>query len=216
MNGRAWLPAEDRSLAAIYPHIQTVEVARILGRHVSAVYGRAAILNLHKSAAFNASPLSGRNVKGNAPHGLASRFGAGHVPANKGLRRPGWHRGRMQQTQFRKGQRPFNKCEIGDLRLNSEGYVDMKISNAKGAKAWRTFHRILWEDAHGPVPKGHVIMFKDRDRLNIDLNNLECLTLAENARRNTIHRLPKPLVRAIMTLGQLKRRIREQDNRRAA
>lgn len=216
MNGRAWLPAEDRALAVMYPHIQSVEVARILGRQLATVYRRAAQLGLHKSAAFQASPLSGRNIKGHAPNGARTRFDKGHAPANKGLRRPGWFAGRMRETQFRRGQAAFNKCEIGDLRLNTEGYVDMKISNEPGAKAWRTFHRILWEDVNGAVPENHVLVFRDKDRLNIGLDNIELITRAELQRRNSLHRLPKPLVQAIMTLGQLKRRIREQNDRRAA
>jgi hypothetical protein len=216
VSGHRWLPAEDQALRTLYPHIRTVDIVPILGRKIAAIYGRATMLGLEKSEAFKASALSGRNVKGHAPHGAATRFKPGHVSKNKGLRRPGWFAGRMRETQFRKGQTPFNKCELGDLRMNTEGYVDMKISNERGAKAWRTFHRILWEDVNGPVPENHVLVFKDKDRLNICLENIELITRAELQRRNTLHRLPKPLVQAILSLGQLKRRIREQDNRRAA
>ena len=216
MSGHPWLPAEERALATLYPHLRTVDIVPILGRNISAIYGRAKLLGLEKSAAFKASPLSGRNVKDHAPHGVSTRFKPGHVSKNKGLRRPGWFAGRMRETQFRKGQTPVNKCEVGELRLNTEGYVDMKISNERGAKAWRTFHRILWEDVNGPVPDGHVLVFRDKDRLNICLENIELITRAELQRRNSLHRLPKPLVQAIMTLGQLKRRIREQNDRRIA
>lgn len=129
----------------------------------------------------------------------------------------------MRETQFKKGQWPLNKDPdfyvIGALRVNSDGYIDMRISFAPGACGWRGLHRILWQDAHGPIPRGHCLVFKDRDKLNVELENLELITFAENMRRNTIHNLPAPLKQAIQTLGVLKRAInrrtrREEQDRR--
>lgn len=216
MGGFNFLPEEDRAICTLFPHMQTRDVARILGRPLCSVSQRATKLGVKKSAAFNNSALSGRNRKGCAPNGIRSRFPKGHVPANKGLRRPGWHAGRMRETQFKKGQRPVTYREIGELRLNADGYVDMKICDAPGARAWRAFHLILWEDANGPIPKGHCLRFRDGDRFHIDVENLELLSRADNARRNSIHNLPKPLVHTMQVLGQLKRRIREAHNRQSA
>lgn len=212
-----WIPAEDRALRKLFPHMQTVDVARILGRTTIAVSGRASAKGIRKSAAFNASPLSGRNVKGHAPHGSRSRFPKGHVPANKGLRRPGWYAGRMRETQFKKGEFPRNKDPefyvLGALRVNTDGYIDMRTSFDPGARGWTPLHRILWQDANGPIPKGHILRFKDGDKLNVCLENLLLISLADNARMNSIHRLPKPLVQVIQLQGQLKRRIREAHDR---
>ena len=220
MNGHEWIAKEDDALRTLYPHLRSDEVARILGRSRSAIYGRAKILCLTKSEAYNLSALSGRMVKGYAPYGAAYRFKQGQAPANKGLRRPGWHAGRMRETQFKKGQTPANKDPdfyvIGALRVNSDGYIDMRVSFAKGAMGWRALHRILWEDAHGPIAKGHVLVFKDRDTLNVCLENLELITRAEHCLRNSIHNLPKPLKHSIQLLGQLKRRIREKQDRGSA
>jgi RNA polymerase sigma factor (sigma-70 family) len=44
--------------------------------------------------------------------------------------------------------------------------------------------RVVWTDAHGPIPEGHQITFKDGDRTNCSLENLECLPVAEVVRRN--------------------------------
>jgi hypothetical protein len=214
---RFWIPAEDRALRTLYPHLRTADISNILGRPVYSVHARAEKLGVHKSAAFNASPLSGRNIKGYVQHGMRTRFPKGHVPANKGTRRPGWHAGRMKDTWFKKGQFPFNRDPefyvLGALRVNSDGYIDMRVSFDKGAKGWRALHRILWQDAHGPVPPGHIVVFKDRDRLNVELENLELITLADNARRNVMwNNYPKPLARAIQLRGALMRRI----NRKAS
>jgi hypothetical protein len=204
----------------LYPHLRTDDVARILGRSKTAVYGMAGKLGLSKSAAYNASPISGRMVKGFAPYGVPHRFPKGHVPANKGLRRPGWYSGRMRETQFKKGQFPVNRDPdfyvIGALRVNPGGYIDMRVSFDKGAMGWRGLHLILWEDAYGPVPKGHCLRFRDGDRLNVCLENLELIRRGENMRRNSIHNLPESLKSTINLLGQLKRRINEKQSGRSA
>lgn len=48
-------------------------------------------------------------------------------PFNKGLRRPGWHVGRMRETQFRKGERSGiaakNWRPIGTIRTDPDGYL---------------------------------------------------------------------------------------------
>jgi hypothetical protein len=216
VNGHPWTAKEKRALRTLYPHIRSEEVTRILGRPLSSVYRMAAKLRVKKSAAFNRSVLSGRLVPGNADRGAAYRFRKGQVPANKGLRRPGWAPGRMRETQFKKGQWPANKDPdfyvLGALRVNTHGYIDMRVSFEPGAMGWRCLHKILWEDANGPVPKGHRLRFKDGDRLNVDLANLELVALADAMRRNSVHNLPKPLKDAIQALGNLKRTINRRTN----
>ena len=90
----------------------------------------------------------------------------------------------------------------------------MKIKD--GSRSWRALHVILWEDAHGRVPPGHCLRFRDGDSLNVDLDNIELITRAENMRRNTIHHLPAPLRNTIALLGTLNRSIREKQDRRPA
>jgi HNH endonuclease len=214
---RFWIPAEDRSLATLYPHLRTDDIAPILGRTTRAIYARAELLGLAKSAEFNASTLSGRNVKGHAPNGAKTRFPKGHVPANKGLRRPGWHRGRMRETQFKKGDVSKRwKAEqlhpVGDLKLDvKDGYVLIKVR--EGYNPWRLFHRVLWEDAHGPVPAGYALVFKNGDKLDIDLSNLELISRADLMRRNTYHRYPQPIPQLIQLRGALQRQINRRINR---
>lgn len=226
MNGRPWILAERRAVRTLYPHMRTDDVARILGRAMASIYHQAAALGVTKSPAFNASPLSGRNVKGHAQNGIGRRFQKGHVPANKGPRRPGWYRGRMRETQFKKGGFPPNRDPdfyvLGALRVNADGYIDMRVSFAPAARGWRALHLILWEDAHGPInTRTHCLRFRDGERLNVCIDNLECITRAENGRRNVMwRRLPRPLAEAIQLNGALKRRIRrltdeEQDGRSA-
>ena len=80
-----------------------------------------------------------------------------------------WHPG-CEKGWFKKGQKPHNTTPVGTEKIRpSNGYVWVKIAEPK---TWRMKHLIVWEKAHGPVPKGMMIYFKDGDRTNCDLDNL--------------------------------------------
>ena len=158
-----------------------------------------------------------RVVRKLSASGRSHRFKPGQRPFNKGLK--GWQAGgRSRETQFKPGSVSAHwdpeTYHVGALRLNADGYVDMKIK--EGLRAWRAFHVIIWEEANGPLPKGHILRFRDGDVLNIEIDNLELITRAENMRRNTIHRYPPALKSAIRLVGKLKRTIREEQDRRPA
>lgn len=216
-----WNARDVAILKRLYPDQRAADVAARLGRPLGQIHRKAAKLGLKKSAAFLVSDLSGRTQRGRIdPRMVATQFKPGNPPPNKGLRRPGWYSGRMRETQFKKGQFPANKDPefyvLGALRVNTYGYIDMRVSFEPGAKGWKALHRILWEDAHGPVPKGCCLRFIDGDKLNVCLENIECISRADNARRNSIHRLPPDLKAVIHLKGQLKRRIRESHDKRSA
>lgn len=216
MNGKPWTPREIAILRKMYPDAYGKDIARRLGTSVCRVYSKAASLGLSKSAAFYARQHVNEAAR-LRQHGCAHRFQKGLVPANKGMRRPGFAPGRMAETQFKKGHFPFNRDPdfhvIGALRVNADGYIDMRVSFEPGSRGWRGLHLILWEDVHGPIPAGHCLIFKDGDALNVELENLELITRAENMRRNSIHNLPEPLHSAILQLGRLKRRINRENRR---
>lgn len=181
MTRRFWTAREVRLVRRLYPHQSTAKIAAQLGRTVLSIYGLANTLGLRKTEQYLATPDACRLRRGDNP-GIPFRYPKGHVPANKGTRRPGWGPGRMKETQFKKGQLPLNKREIGELRLNADGYIDMKVCEAKGAVAWRALHVVLWEDVHGPVPPGYALCFRDRDKLNVEIANLEGEVTAETFR----------------------------------
>jgi len=75
----------------------------------------------------------------------------------------------------------FACAPIGAEMIKSSGYTFVKTAQPD---KWRFKHTLLWEAAHGPIPKGHMLIFKDRDRRNITLDNLRLVTIAENAVMN--------------------------------
>ena len=98
--------------------------------------------------------------------GLDGRFEKGHKPWNKGLK--GLSLG-GQETWFKKGNKPLNYRPVGSERINVDGYTEIKVADPN---KWRLKHNVIWEKEHGPIPKGHAIIFADGNRQNFDLDNL--------------------------------------------
>jgi hypothetical protein len=93
-------------------------------------------------------------------------------------------------------------------------WLARKISTAaNGNRLDADALRQIWEKAHGSVPRGHVVCFKDRKRDHCDLTNLECISRGELARRNRMWTIyPRDLALAIQMNGALKRKLRRIDH----
>jgi hypothetical protein len=211
---RLWDPADDAILRARYPHESSATIAKDLRRSLPAIYVRAQALGLKKSAAWLASDASSRIRRGNHG-GVAFQFKKGQVPFNKGLRRPGWSPGRMRETQFKPGVRRGIAVRlykpIGTERVSKDGYLERKINDDLPLqRRWRFVHLILWESVHGPLPRGHAVVFRNGDKTDIRLDNLECITRRALMARNTVHNLPAPLAQTVQLLGALTRQIRRR------
>ena len=132
-------------------------------------------------------PLTHVQVK-NARHrfGVSSgtvggRFPKGHVPFNKGRKRSEWADAaaeeRMRIGQFKIGIMPHNGHQPIGTEKEYDGYVYVKVAprrtNPRSAHDnWVQKNRLVWEQANGPIPANHVIVFLDGDRSNCDLTNL--------------------------------------------
>lgn len=210
MNNTPWPQSDLDTLAKLYPDHTAKAISLGLDRSVTSIYGMAARLGLKKSAEFFVSPASGRL---DGTRGESGRFKKGLVPHNKGLRRPGWAVGRMTETQFKQGQDPHNTQPIGSYRFDKSGTLQRKINNNPGSNSvrWRGVHELVWVEANGPVPPKHIVVFKPGMRTNvledITLDKVECISLADNMRRNTLHRYPKEITDVIRARGALNRRI---------
>lgn len=117
------------------------------------------------------------------PCGLTGRFEKEHVPANKGVKSPGTG---DQATIFQKGHIPKNHRPVGSIRICCDGYIYEKIAEPR---KWKQKHVIVWESIHGPKPKNSAIIFLDKDKTNLDPNNLMCVKRNELVRINQNHLL---------------------------
>lgn len=212
---KVWGKADLRLLTELWPDHTAVDIGERLGISTAIVYAKAHRLGLKKSEAFLRSSASGRMQPGDNK-GAATRFKSGQIPANKGLRMPsGWAPGRMVETQFKKGRAAsdaHNYLPIGSERLSKDGYLERKVTDDPSlvpARRWEFVHRIMWKQAYGPIPDGHMVEFRDGNKTHLTLENFELLSRAEHMRRHTIHRYPAEVKQAIRLVGKLKRKIRE-------
>lgn len=104
----------------------------------------------------------------------------GHEPWNKGLK--GVSIG-GKETQFKKGNMPKNYKPVGTEIVDADGYTKVKIADPK---QWKMKHVLIWEVAHGPIPKGHTVIFGDGNRQNLKLENLVLVSRAQLVRMNQL------------------------------
>ena len=210
MQRQYWKPEEVAELQRLYPHYRAEDIATLLGRAVRSVYNKAMSMGLKKTPEFMESGAAGRL---DGIRGGATRFQKGHATWNRGMK--GLQIG-GQETRFAPGQMPHNTEPIGSLRVTKDGTLQRKISNDKGSnsKRWRGVHELVWIEANGPVPAKHIVVFKPGMRTivpeEITLDRVECISLAENMKRNTRHNLPPELNEIIQLKAVLTRQINKR------
>lgn len=145
----------------------------------------AALVNAEFNTDFTESKMQAYKKNHKLKSGLRGHFKKGCIPFNKGLKR--WWTG-GEETRFKRGQMPWNYKPIGSERVNSDGYVDIKIQDGKNQKNWRGKHVVMWEAHHGrSAPKGHAVIFADGSRRNFDPDNLLLVSRAQLVRMNQSH-----------------------------
>ena len=224
-----WLEADLATLRQRYPHEPTAKLASDMGRTLRTVYAAAKRLGLRKSAEFfNAG--HGARIAPGTNFGASGRFVTGLTPWNKGLKgfAPG---GRAAETRFKPGRPPQearNYVPIGGHRFTKDGILERKMTDDPSlypARRWTPVARLVWEAAHGPIPAKHIVVFKPGMKTTelalITVDRLECITRAENQRRNSQWaRYPIEVARLVQIKGQITKQVnriaREQIERNTA
>jgi hypothetical protein len=154
---RHWSAADVARLRRDYANTPTEQLARDLDRPTKNVYSKARALRLRKSAEYLASPAACRLRKGDGV-GEKSRFRKGQTPWNKGMK--GLDIG-GKHTRFVKGQMPHTWVPIGTEAVSKDGYIKRKVRDdapaGQSRHNWKFVHVIVWEEHHGPVPRGYAI-----------------------------------------------------------
>ena len=205
INRLVWTDDMDAVMREHYPCKQTSEVADMLRLTPKQVLCRAKRLGLRK----NPDVIVGIRENG--------MFLKGHVPFNKGKKQHEFMSEEVIQktiaTRFKKGQIPVNIKNVGYERVNVDGYVEVKTE-----KGFVLKHRMIWVEHNGPIPKGYLVRFKNGNKQDIRIENLELVTCAQNMKDNTIHNYPPEIKTAIRSIANINRRIKkyEQVNNRQA
>lgn len=220
MTRKEWTAAEDRLLRRHFPHERSAAVAERLGRSVNAVSMRAHAMGLRKSVAFLSGAMSGRLRAGGNQASISTRFKPGDTPWNKGVPGATGLHPNCVRTHFKAGVRQGRAAQlhqpVGATRLVDGGYLSIKISDeGPFHRRWRYAHLIAWERVNGPLPAGHAVVFRNGDKTDIRLDNLELITRAQLMRRNSHHgRVPPEVSRLIQLRGALNRQINRKERQR--
>ena len=122
--------------------------------------------------------------------GHTGRFEKGTVSHNKGQKMLDHVYAAAQPTMFKPGQRPPNTKPVGTELELPDGYIWVKINDipkAKKAVNWRQKHRFLWEQNFGEIPDGYLVIFKDGNKRNFNLDNLACVSKQVNLQLSRKH-----------------------------
>jgi len=203
MKRKIWTEKEIIELSKVYKNTSTKELAKLFECSISQVYNVAFRLGLKKDEnylkkyVYTIEP----NVK--------NQFKKGNKPWNKGIK--GLQIG-GQETQFKKGNKPHNYRPLGSKRIDKDGFTLIKVTENK-PNNFVLYHRYLWEQHNGKIPKGYVVAFKDGNKSNICIDNLELITYEDNMKRNSVHNLPEELKEIINLKKTITKLITENGKR---
>ena len=108
----------------------------------------------------------------NMKSGRTGRFEKGNIP-HPNARPKG-----PNKTSFKSGNKPHNWKPVGSSRVSKDGYTEVKT---KEPGKWELLHRLIWEKENGKAPRGHAVIFKDGDKSNCDIGNLELVSRGDLA-----------------------------------
>lgn len=188
-------------LQAHYPSHPVAELTRMFNDF----FGMDKTPGQIKSLIYRKGILSGRDGmfrEGNRPWNDGTK-GQGLTGANPG--------------SFRKGNVPYNTRDLGSERIDSkDGYILVKVAEPNpytGADTrFKQKHVHVYEQHHGEVPDGMVVIFMDGDKRNFDPDNLAAVTRSELARLNQYgySKVPEELKQSVLAMIRLKTRAFER------
>ncbi len=207
MNGKKWTDQEIEYLKLNFANMYTNQLCNILNKSYTSIAGKAYLLRLKKSPEFLKMELA-RQADRLKVDGAGFRFKKGNTPENKGKPMPEHLYKRFAPTMYQKGHQPHNLQRDGAERMTKDGYIQIRISK----NVYKLKHRIIYEQHHGTIPDDMKIRFKDGNKLNVNIENLEAITIAENMAKNTIMRFPTEVRQTIRILNKIKKVINEKQD----
>lgn len=215
MNGKQLTDDQKAYLIAHYANTSSEVIAAQFGISLCSLYNQAAKLGLRKSKEYVASVTRAKWKEGAHENSRQCHYSKGSQPFNKGKKQAEFMTAEAieasKRTRFKKGDMPANSydAEFGVITIRRDktkrDYQWIKMAHGK----WRMLHVALWESENGPVPAGHILVFKDKNTMNTELSNIELITRSENMRRNTIHQLPEEIKTNVLLVRSINRKLRK-------
>ena len=195
MKRKQWTEAETAEFVQLYPTTMAKDLAKRFGCSVAQIYHKQQNTGVNKNPDFLHQYYKA-NFKGHPD----TQFKKGMTSWNKGTK--GLQIG-GKETQFKKGQTPHNTKPIG-FRSYRDGYLVERVE-----KGFEFVHKLIWKQHHGEIPMGMFVVFKDRNKNNICIENLEIIDRVEHIRRNHIQNLPPELKEVVHIKKSITRKINQ-------
>ncbi len=212
-------PEQLEELKRDYHNTQASDLADRYGCTLHAVYNAAHRLGLKKDIEFIRELSRKKMMNPNHP-GRKFLIKKGNVPQNKGKKQAEYMSAeaieRTKHTRFQKGHLPKKTRHDNAIseRRDKSGriYKYIRIELAK----WIPYHRYIWEQVNGEIPKGYNVQFKDGNSLNCVIDNLYLISQADQLKKeNSLHaRYPEEIRKLIQLKGALNRQINKVEHGR--
>lgn len=94
---------------------------------------------------------------------------------------------RRRGLQRRKKRNPFIEFQGERFALEAQGYYRSTRMVCRKRGNYRLLHRVVWEHHHGPIPHGHIVAFRDKNRANCAIENLICIPKSQSQTLRSEH-----------------------------
>ena len=221
-NQKQWSEHEVDILKKEYPTCSSLqELADRMGRSVFSLLCKANSLGIIRKTIAVWTPDMDNILKENYPYketsevakmlGLTTKQIICRARRLKLHKSPEVFKGIRENGMFLKGHVPFNKG-MKQHEFMSEEVIQKTIATRfKKGQIPVNVKNVGYER-----PKGYLVRFKNGNKQDIRIENLELVTCAQNMKDNTIHNYPPEIKTAIRSIANIKRRIKkyEQTNNR--
>lgn len=190
-----------------YPNHRAKDLSLATGLPISKIYRIAHKMEVKKSPEFQAELLriESERIK---RVGAKTRFKPGNVSLNKGKKMRAEVYEKAKDTMFKSGHKPHNTKPIGAEVITIDGYIKVKIANPS---TWELKHRLIWQEANGPIPRGYNVQFRDGNTTNTNIDNLYLISRSQQIDQNSIVRYPNEIRKAIYRVSKLKKTIKQYE-----
>ena len=195
-------------IRSMYCYHTAKEIAESMGISITTVYNLVYKHGIKKPKEWIVNPKSGGFKKGerNSP---GTEFKKGQTAHNKGKKVEPHVYKSLSRTFFPPGHVPFNNKPMYSISVRADsGGIPYKFIKIR-PQYWELLHRYMWMEAHGPIPKNMVVIFKDGNSLNCQLSNLDMITRQENMLRNSSNNVPEHLKEVVKLKNKLTKKIKE-------
>lgn len=210
-----WTLEEVEYLKLHYPYERGDKLAEYFNIPLCCLFWKAEKLGLKKCKNYRSTEAANLN-RAKDENGYIFNFKKGQPAHNKGKKLNEYMSNEsieiVKKTYFKKGNIPPHQMKDDDITIRNNKKCGKNLFIRIGPSKWIPLARKIWIDNFGPIPKGGIIIFKDRNYFNCVPENLECTTYKNNIYKNIIERYPTELMNVMKLNTRLKTKIKQYEN----